>query len=132
MNQELEIKVIERFFIREKKERYKSFVSNQKLRQKFINELAHSPDLDFSLFSEVIGSEKQIVKKSINTLRKADDCYVISENKDIDGHRINIDTALDETIGLGMGTLLVFGDADLVFYEGEEPNARWISKVQLK
>jgi hypothetical protein len=29
-----------------------------------------------------------------------------------------------------MGTLLVFGDAEIVYHEGEEINDRWIGKLK--
>jgi hypothetical protein len=55
-------------------------------------------------------------------------CYLISEISELDKRRLDIDTALNEIIGYGMGTLIVFGDAEIVFYEGEGPSDRWISK----
>lgn len=41
---------------------------------------------------------------------------------------LNIHFALDETVGYGMATILVFGDADIVYYEGENASERLISK----
>ncbi len=35
-------------------------------------------------------------------------------------------TEMTEIIGYGYGTLIVFGDADIVYYEGEDPSDRWI------
>lgn len=43
---------------------------------------------------------------------------------------MKINNALTETIGMGMGTLIVFGNADLVFYEGEGPSDRWIKELK--
>lgn len=37
-------------------------------------------------------------------------------------------TALTETIGADQGTLLVFGDAEILYSEAEGFNNRWISK----
>ena len=58
---------------------------------------------------------------------KFEDCYVISENKNIDGKRLYVDEAINQVVGYGIGTLLVFGWGDIVYYEGEDANDRWIS-----
>jgi hypothetical protein len=129
-DRELEFKVIERFIVKEKQERFKSFINKLTSRKKFTDKLAHFNDLDMTLFSEVNGNERQIIKEKIKPLNRITDCYIISENENIDGSRMNIDKALDQTIGTGFGTLLVFGDVDFVYYEGEGPNDRWISKKE--
>jgi len=59
--------------------------------------------------------------------KKLNQCYIISENKQIDRQIMDAESALIETIGYGMGTILVFGDAEIVYYEGEERGDRWIS-----
>ena len=125
---ELESKVIRRFVIKDKRDRYINFVSKDKNRDKFTFELAHFKDLDFRLFEEVKGDEREMIKDKIKVLSKVVDCYLISEDKELDRKRLTVDEALRETIGHGMGTLLVFGDAEIVFYEGEGPSNRWISK----
>jgi hypothetical protein len=56
-------------------------------------------------------------------------CYVISENRNIDTKTMDIKDAIKETVGYGMGTILVFGEADMVLFEGEEINTRYISKL---
>jgi hypothetical protein len=125
---ELESKVIKRFVIKDKRDRYLSFISSDKNRGKFTFELAHFKDLDFRLFEEVKGNEDKIIKDKIRVLPKVTDCYLISESDNLDKQRLSIDEALLEVIGHGMGTLIVFGDAKIVFYEGEGPSNRWISK----
>lgn len=58
------------------------------------------------------------------------DCYIISTNKAIDGQRLDTKTALDQAISgwADHGTLIIFGDADLIYREHEGQNNRWISK----
>lgn len=56
-------------------------------------------------------------------------CYVISENKNIDTKTLDIQQAISETVGYGMGTILVFGNADIIYYESETINTRYISKA---
>jgi hypothetical protein len=128
MNLDIEIKFIERFVNKTKKDRYLTFLKSNKTRSKFTQELAHFKDLKQELFEEVTGNEYKIIKDKIKSLKNIKDCYLISESSQLDQKRLDIDTALKETIGQGMGTLIIFGDAEIVFYEAEGPKDRWISK----
>lgn len=44
-NLDIESKVIERFVIKSKRERYLAFIKNDKSRNKFVKELAHFSDI---------------------------------------------------------------------------------------
>ena len=105
------------------------FIKDDRLRQNFTNQLAHFLDLKYDLFEEVKGDERAFIKNRIKSLPKIKDCYLISEDTALDQQRIDIDTALSKIIGFGMGVLLVFGDADLIYYESEGPSDRWITKT---
>ena len=128
MSQDIEKKVIERFVVKTKRNRYLTFIESDKTRGKFVSELAHFRDLRQERFDEISGDEKKVIKDRIKGLGIIKDCYLISENSELDRKRLDIDTALSKTIGHGMGTLIVFGDAEIVFYEAEGPSDRWISK----
>jgi hypothetical protein len=41
----------------------------------------------------------------------------MSENTKIDTKTLNIKEAINQTIGYNMGTILVFGDADMIYFE---------------
>lgn len=132
-NIDIEIKVIQRFVIKEKRDRYLDFVKNDKTRKKFISELHHMNFLDQDLFDRVEGNEYEYIKQRIAFLGTVNECYVISENDSIDKKVLDIETALKEVIGADQGTLLVFGDAEILYSEAEGFNNRWISKqIQLK
>ena len=126
----LEIKVIKRFIAKEKQDRYIQFVSSRKNRHKFIKDLAHFKFLNWDLFIPVKKNEEQLI---LNTLRQNNlpdkTCYVISEYRDIDTKTMDIKAAIKEAVGNGMGTILVFGDAEMILFEGEEMNTRYISKI---
>jgi hypothetical protein len=125
-NQELEILTINRYFKKDKAKRYVDFVLKDKTRAKFISELAHLHDLEYSKFQKVERDEKASIRSIIDK-RKLTKCYVISEDKRIDRQFLEIELALERTIGYCMGTILVFGNAEVIYYEGEEPKNRWIS-----
>jgi hypothetical protein len=127
-NIDIESKVIERFVIKTKRDRYLNFIKSEKTRPKFINDLSHINFFREDLFDKVEGNEYEFIKQRIKLLGNPNDCYVISENQRIDKKRLDIDTALTETIGADQGTLLVFGDAEILYSEAEGFNNRWISK----
>jgi hypothetical protein len=128
-NQELEILTINRYFKKDKAKRYVDFVLKDKTRPKFISELAHLHDLEYSKFQKIERDEKASIRSIVNKW-KLTKCYVISEDKRIDRQFLEIELALERTIGYGMGTLLVFGKAEVIYYEGEEPKNRWISVLE--
>jgi hypothetical protein len=124
--QELEILTIRRYVRKGKIDRYAEFVSKPRSRPKFMPKLAHLKDLDFGKFRKLDGNEAgQILERARRA--KFDVCYVISENKRIDARFLDVENAINDTVGYGMGTLLVFGSAEVVYYEGEEMGDRWIS-----
>lgn len=127
-NIDIEAKVIQRFVIKTKQDRYLNFIKSEKTRPKFINDLSHINFLREDLFDRVEGNECEFIKQRIKALRNQKDCYVISENKLIDKKRLDIDTALTEAIGADQGTLLVFGDAEILYSEAEGFNNRLISR----
>lgn len=127
---DLETKVIKRFIIKHKQDRYLQMINDNKRRGNFTGQLAHFNDLKYDLFEEVKGGDKKtFIKNKVESFLKVEDCYIISESYEIDQQRLNIDTALDKIIGYPMGTLLVFGDAELIYYEAEGPSDRWITKT---
>ena len=128
-NVNLEIEVIKRFVNKAKQDRYIQFVSSSKNRHKFIDDISHFNFLKWDKFDEVKGNEQQIILTTLQKNKVADkSCYVISENKEIDTKTLETKEAIRETVGYGMGTILVFGNADIIFYECETMNIRYISK----
>ena len=128
-NVDLEIMVIENFVVKAKRNKYIQFVSSPKNRHKFISDLAHFRNFKWELFLPVTGIEENVI---FDTLRKNSlpdkTCYIISENTDIDKSTVDIKKAIQDVVGYNMGTILVFGNADIIFYEGESAKTRFISK----
>lgn len=128
MNLSLEIKVIQKYIVKDKQSRFIQFVSSEKKRDKFVSELPHFNYFKWELFDEVHKEEVQEIYRRLKTLNiKRKDCYIISENPEIDQKILPLDEALEE-LG-GMATILVFGDAEMIYFEGEPPKNRFISKI---
>lgn len=128
-NIDLEIKVIKRFFDKVKQDRYIQFVSSPKNRHKFISDLSHFNFFQWDKFEPVEGIEEQVILNALKENGVADrTCYVISENTDLDAKTLDTKKAINATVGYGLGTILVFGDADVIYFESETMNTRYISK----
>ena len=128
MNQSLEIEIIKKFVTKDKQSRYIQFVTSEKSRDRFIFELPHFNHFKWEMFDEVHKNEAAEIKARLNALKiKNNNCYVISENPEIDQKIILFEEALKE-IG-SMGTILIFEEAKLIYYEGEPPKYRYISKI---
>jgi len=128
MNILLETALIEKFVRKKKQDRYKQFISS-KNRNKFIKELPHFKNFRFELFEEVNANEQAVIRQKLKLMKgNQNTCYIISENPNIDQKRLNIEDAIT-FFDSGFATILVFGQAEMIFYEGEAPNNKFISKV---
>ena len=128
-NADLESTVIQRFIVKSKQDRYLQFVNSPKNRKKLIANLAHFRDLEEDAFDLVTGIEEDVVRQALTQQGiSASTCYVTSENARIDTLTLGLSEAMRETIGQQMGTFLVFGNADALYYESETMKIRYISK----
>ena len=127
MDTPLEIKVIEKFIQKNKQDRFKQFLQSPKTRKKFTDELHHFKYLKWDLFEELQRDEYGIISRVFNESNRAG-CYAISVDKSIDQKFLTLDQAL-ELIDSDRPTILVFGEAERILYEGEPPKNRFLSKI---
>lgn len=127
----LELKVISKFIRQNKHGRYLDFIKTDKTRKKFIREISSVQVFHRDLFENIDGSEAETIRRVSKKLG-INDCYIISENTKIDGQRFGIDQALTEAISpwSDTTTLIVFGDAQVVYREHDGLNNKWISKIK--
>jgi hypothetical protein len=129
-NAALEAALIRRFVVPAKQARYLGFVARPGLRGKFIRDLHHLNFLRYDLFEPVGGNEQAFVQQRLrDALPRLTTCYVVSEISALDQQTLPIEEALDRVIGADAGSLLVFGNADLVYAEAEGINLRWLSRL---
>jgi hypothetical protein len=117
---------IKKFVIKDKQERYLGFLSKDKTRRKFMDALYHFDDFKWELFSAISGSEWDIVAAKVKSNKNISTCSVISADDKFDGKVMPVDEAINNVIGTE-GTVLIFGNADVVYFEGEGPYNRYIS-----
>lgn len=131
-NIELENKVINRFLTKSKRDRYLQFVTSTKNRKKFIKDLHSGQFFLASALERVTGIEEKVIEQAlIQQGITSSTCYVISENAALDTQMLPLREALRTVVGWGAGTILVFGDADLIFVELDGLRNRYISKPSL-
>jgi len=130
MNIPLEIKVINTFIVKEKQTRYIQFISSERTRKKFLDKLPHFRDLQWDLFEE-ISDDDEILNRLKLLKSHITDCYIISEDSKTDQKRLPVSEAIKMIGGYrDKATILVFGDAELLYFEGEPPHNRFISKIK--
>jgi len=131
-NLALEIKVVNRFSTKSKRERYLQFVTSPNNRKKFIADLHGGSFYQESMLERVTGSEKEAICQALKRLGIATrSCYVISENNSIDTLTIDLDDVLPQVVGWGAGTMLVFGDAAFIFVELDGFKNRFIASAAI-
>jgi hypothetical protein len=120
--------LFKRFVAYPRRKRLLTLLADPKKRQKLLNELYHFHDLD-PRFAHRIAPREQFAEKIYAVLRSKGapaSCYVMSDDADLDGRDMDLREALERTVGQGGGTFLSCLPGQLAYYEGEEPNERYI------
>jgi hypothetical protein len=130
---EYEQATIRAFFLRDKQERFLSFLANPKNRRKLTKELAHfrwfdprfatpvswKVDPTLKLWDRHVQGIENIVRL-MRSRGAGQTCFVISEDDKLDGREIDLNAALETISGSGMGTILSFVPGKLAYFEGED------------
>jgi hypothetical protein len=113
---------IAEFVKRSKRDRYREFLSNTRLRHKFINQLPHFADFD-PKYRLPISSDKLLIENITAELQKRH-CpsvvYAISEDPTLDQRELPLTEALNRIVGRGIGTVLSCIPGRLAFVETED------------
>ena len=133
LQDEHEQATIKAFVVRGRQERFSSFLANPKNRNKFTKELAHFRWFDGRYATTVpwkvdpslklSGRHAQGIENVCRLLRSkgaGKTCWVISEDSKLDGQELQLESALENVIGGGMGTILSCIPGKLGYFEGED------------
>lgn len=132
MNHEEEF--VSRFVVPEKRRRYLSLLESPKGRKKLLDSLDHFSDLD-SRYAHPLPTNAQTVKAVEAILKQKgapDKCHVLSSDPDLDNQEMGLSDAIVRTLGHGAGTVISCIPGKLGYFEGEEPNTRYILERELK
>jgi hypothetical protein len=110
--------------------RFTASLDSAKARAKLRRRLAHFADLDERWLTAVpalpAAAERVWIVRALRDGGAPRRCYLVSENPDLDGKCFDLEDALAEVLGRGFGTLISCVPGEVAFFEGEEPNARWV------
>jgi hypothetical protein len=121
-----EEQLIKAFFIRERRERYLEGLANSRKRRKLTDQFCHFKHLD-PRYMVSIPSSQQNPDDIFTLLKKSgagDQCWVVSDESELDGRRMYLKEVLDEIVGRTFATFLCCVDGKLAYFENEE--GRWI------
>ena len=110
------------FVKRNKRERYREFLANPRLRHKFTSKLAHFADFD-PKYRLPLASNKLFVDNIALELQKRHSpnvVFAISEDPTLDQKEVLLIDAVKQIVGRGMGTVLSCLPGRLAFVETED------------
>jgi len=122
---EHEEQTIKAFIRKEVRDRYVSFLSNQKRRNEILDRLNHCKDFD-ERFIQWLPSNADIVKILLQAGSPAE-VYVISDSK-LDGKLMPLPAAIHETSMSGSGTIVSCIPGKLAYYYDEVGERRALLK----
>lgn len=117
-----ETKLIAAFVLRSRRDRYREFVSDARLRHKFTHQLAHFADFDLKYRLPLQGSKLSAdsIVRELKKRHSPNTVYAISEDPRIDQKELPLNDALQQVVGYGMGTVLSCIPGQLAFVETED------------
>ncbi|HKE24996.1 MAG TPA: hypothetical protein VKB88_21695 [Bryobacteraceae bacterium] len=116
------------FVIPAKRERYVELLGTKRGRERVRGALDHFTDLDPRFCRKVPGQDANpvVVLDALRKLGAPPQCHVISVHGELDGCDMPLSVALQIAIGKGQGTFISCITGVLGYFEGEEPDERYI------
>jgi hypothetical protein len=116
------------FVVPRKRERYLTLLKSKRGRAKLLNGFNHFPGLD-PRYATLLPSNQQSDSSIESLLRRKgapETCYVMSDNRDIDGREMLLSDALARTVGFCVGTFISCLPGKLGYFELEDLGERYI------
>jgi len=116
------------FIIPKKRDRYLSLLGSKRGRAKLLDGFNHCNDLDPRYATLIPANQQSDLSIELLLRRKGapETCYVMSDNRDLDGREMSLADALNETVGLGAGTFISCLPGKLGYFELEGFDGRYI------
>jgi len=116
------------FVILAKQGRLLELLPNRKGRESILRTLYHFRDLDLRFARQITPSEQspEGIETLLLKLGAPHECYLVSDNRNLDARTMPLRSALEEIVGTGGGTLLSCIPGQLGYFEGEAKGDRWL------
>jgi hypothetical protein len=113
---------IKAFILPQRRQRYLGFLSTQKNRVKFTSQLAHFRALDPRWLVDIPPSHQNpsSIARLLASKGAGSRCWRISENSEFDAQEMELEVALNETVGYGWGTIISCIPGKLAYFEDED------------
>jgi hypothetical protein len=114
--------LVKAFIPAHRQERFLEIIAKPKKRAKLLTELSHFKALNPKFMVSIPPNQKNpaALVKLLRAKGAGTKCYVMSENRDLDGREVDLETALKETVGAQMGTLISCVPGRLGYFEDED------------
>lgn len=114
--------VVRAFILPVRQERYLEFLKSPKKRRKFTSQLPHFNHLNPKFVIGIPGNQQHLpsILKLLRDKGASSTCWVISQDSDLDGREMDLETALKETTGYQMGTFISRIPGKLAYFENED------------
>jgi hypothetical protein len=118
------------FVIPERRQRWLESLASTRKRERFLFRLADGRDFNHDLMRrlEVKSKEPSFIASALQRDGAQEDCYIISCVRELDGRYLDLFQALQNVVGLGLGSVISCLPGKLAFYESETAGERWILK----
>ena len=120
--------LIKRFVARERIERWKYLLPQEKGRAAFLHRLADPRDLRAERMIEIPRSQQtpDEILRVLKARGAPREAFVISEWKKLDRKCLDLSQAVELAYGIGLGTVISSIPGALCYYEGETLRDRWL------
>lgn len=111
-----------------KQARLLALLADPKRRRQFLDTLAHFKDFDPRWMVELKADQQHShsIEQELSARGAGNTCYVMSENRSLDGQTLPLALTLQQVIGYGMGTVVSCLPGRLAYFEGEGPSDRYL------
>ena len=116
------------FIVPEKQERYLTMLQSETSRARLLAKFPHCKDLNLEHATLVPPSQQNAgaIAKILANKGAPDLCHVISADFKIDNREMPLDKALEETVGMNMGTFISCIPGKLGYFEFEDIGERYV------
>ena len=127
---EIVARVIKNFVVKHRKDRYLAITKKpNKWGGYGFGELAHfTHNLD-PRFCKRIPSGSQFVEyvlTEIGSLTPTTECYIMHQNRELDGKWMNLREALNRILGHNLGAFIIVDNGTIIYHESETMKERYI------
>ena len=120
--------LIKKFIHPDRQERFLALLTNPKGRKKLLSMLAHGVKLNSQYAKKIQADQQSIseIEKVLKSNGAPSNCFLISEDSNLDQKEMQLREALNKVVGCGMGTFISCIPGKLAYYESEDIGERYI------